>query len=393
MTSSDNRDISEQIRELLGSRLANDQLEVDVVPIPAGGDRMVRLRTLEDALQSTQEGDGFIVHVRPRPVTQAAEAVREFENETAATEKAASGEGIYRQDGKLNTQYLLRNAELLFSSGDYPLARNIFKAILQSGERTAIALHGTGRCYEAEGKLEEARINYEESIAYHPNLDVYRHLASLLIRQKKDQNAAEVLERALNLKDIPLALRLDMHKAAGNCWTRAQINGSAERHFLRALELDPAQDEIRSNLGALHLQAGKVSEAKRSFQDAIASNPRNALAYAGLAGCLLAEGMKREAHDAFARSLEIQLNNPQALFQLVKLAYELKTYATAARILEDYTQAAPVNANLLYSLSGLQFHLGRIDDSRTTANRILEMSPHHAGAKDLLTMMERFKSN
>jgi Tfp pilus assembly protein PilF len=139
----------------------------------------------------------------------------------------------------------------------------------------------------------------------------------------------------------------------------------------------------------LHLMAQDASAARRMFEDAIAANPENARALAGLGSCHMIEGEKRKAHDAFAKSLDLEINQPAVVYQLIKCAYELKTYATAARLAEAYAEAAPINPSLMYSLAGLQFHLGRREDARGTARRILGMQADHAGARGLLKLIER----
>jgi tetratricopeptide (TPR) repeat protein len=208
---------------------------------------------------------------------------------------------------------------------------------------------------------------------------------------EKDEEAAEVLTRALNLKEMPIDLRTELEKACGNAWMRAKNYEQSERHFRRALELCPPAlaHEIRANLGALFIRQGRTSEAKRSFQDILAQNPRSAKAYMGLATCYLADNEKRLAHDCFAQALQLDLNNPTAVFHLVKCAYEIKSYATAARLVEEYIQIAPVNMSLLYSLAGLQFHLGRMNESAVTARKILGLQAGHAGAAELLRAIER----
>lgn len=373
--------LATQIRELLGKQLNSDQFDiVEVIPVPNQSDRMVRLRTIEEVLQ---DFDGYLIKMRPKNGADVSgHAI------PAEVLSKAVAESLYQPDGKLNLPFLFRNAEVLFSSGEYALARNVYKAIFQSGERTATALDGIGRCFEAEGKLEDARLHYEESIAYQPNIDAFQHLASLHIRQKKDETAAELFERALQLREIPNSIRFDLHKAAGNCLIRAQKPQEARKHLEWALDLSPNAADVRANLGALQLQTGKIAEAKKQFQDALSANPRNDKALAGLASCFLAEGDKRLAHDYFSKALEIELNNPTAIYHLVKCAYELKTYATAARVLEEYIQIAPVNANLMYSLAGLQFHLGRIDDAAATAKNILRLVPQHGGATELLRTID-----
>jgi Tfp pilus assembly protein PilF len=165
---------------------------------------------------------------------------------------------------------------------------------------------------------------------------------------------------------------------------------NAEKNYRKALEIDPGADEIQANLGALYLHAEKIQEAKRRFQDALAANARNDKALAGLGSCFLAVGDKKSAHDYFAQALGINIQNPQAIFHLVKCAYQIKSYAVAARVVEEYVQIAPININLMYSLAGLQFHLGRMNEARATAKKILELSANHTGAKDLLGMIERF---
>jgi len=381
--------LGEAVGEALQSQLKSKNIDVvEVVPIPSHGDRMVRLRTIQEVLEdfensTTDQSASYIIHLKPS-IAQATAS------KSASVPQTEESDGIYLPTGKLNSSYLLKNAELLHASGEYTLARNIYKAILQSGEKTGYALAGIARAYEAEGKLEDARINYEEAIAYLPQADWYQNLGSLLIRMGKDQSAAEVMERSLALKDIPSSVRYELHKACGNCWTRSGRALEAERHYQSALKINPSADEIRANLGALYLKTGKIADARKHFQDAVASNPRNDKALSGLGSCALAQGEKRAAHDYFAKALSIDLNNATAVFYLVKCAYEMKSYATAARIVEDYIDIAPVNTSLLYSLAGLQFHLGRMDQAQATTTRLLDLAPDHTGAKDLLHMIGKY---
>ncbi len=400
--------LDQLLQETLSSRLKAEGYDIDLVAVPGAGDRMVRVRTLEEAIEDFErEGDtqGYLVQIRPASAGASASAgpqpfpgVKEeslfsaLTDETlhaAGTGASAADPGIYLTDGRLNLPYLSQNAMLLFSAGEYTLARNIYQTLLSSGERSGEAHFWMGRCFEAEGKFDGARKHFEESITFHPTLEAYRHYASLLIRIQKDEEAAEVMERALKLKNLPASERFELHKAAGNSWMRAEKLEPAQDHYLQALALDPAAEGIHASLGALHLQQGRTQEARKHFESALALNSRCEKALSGLGSCAYQENRKREAHDFFARSLEIRLNNPTAVFYLVKCAYELKTYAPAARLLADYIDIAPVNANLLYSLAGLQYHLGRLEQSAATAERILSIQPTHPGAQELVMMISK----
>ena len=365
---------------------------VGVLPIPSHRDKKVRQQTLQEMIEELDETEssgsvGYFIQIRPKQ--QLAPPLSSAEEELANKQ---SQESLYLPHGKLNIPFLFKNASLLMGTGDLASAKYIYKAILDSGESNGQALFCLGRCFETEDQFEEAKNHYEKSIAYLPNLDVFKRLAALYIRQDQNQKAAEIFERALLLKDLEPNLRFELHKACGNCWTRVGQAQKAELQFKQALEINPSADEIRSNLGTVYLQNNQIEDAKRNFRDALASNPKNALALAGLGTCYLAENNKKSAHDYFLQSLAIELHNPTALFHLVKCAFELKTYASATRVLQEYCGTAPVNANLLFSLAGLQFQLGRLQDSKATIKKILGFQPQHQGATELLQRIESYSN-
>ena len=380
-------DLRSTIQDALNKQFSRGDIDsVDVVPIALDGDRMDRLRTLQEVLDEFDDHPdnnkvtSYLVQIKPKRAHQVNSTnAPSTESQLAA---ALPPEGIYFPNGKLNVTYLSKNAEVLFNSGEYALARNIYKAILQSGEKTAHAHYGIGRCHEAEGRQEEARAAYEESIAYHPSVETYKSLGTLLLSQGKEQLAAETFERAINLKEIPTEVIAELHKASGNCWMRAEKFSEAERHYKKTLELSPNASEILTNLGAVYLKMGQIQDAKRSFQEAMASDTRSDKAIFGLGSCYEAEGDRRQAHDQFARALHINLNNAQAIFHLVRCAYEIKSYATAARLVEEYIQVAPINANLLYSLAGLQFHLGRMEEAKSTVLQFCKFPRHMRAQKN-----------
>ncbi len=384
-----NHEISNIIKKQL--QLKNLEL-VEMLPIPTHSDKIVRAQTLKELIEDIEENHN------PDTIEYLVQIKHQYKNKnynlnSKKFKNKISYENIYLSNGKINVPYLIKNGDLLLNAGDYNLARNIFQVLLQSGEQMSSVLYRIGKSFESEGNLKDAQNYYEESVVYQPSLKVYQRLGAVLIFQKKDAKAGEVFERALNLKELSNEIKFELHKASGNCWTRAKKFENAENHFLKALEINPTADEIRSNLGTLYFQSKKFTEAKRHFSDAIASNPSNHLAITGLGLCSLSAGDKTTAHDYFAQSLDLYLNNPIAIFYLIKCAYEIKVYKTAAQFLECYIQISPINANLMYSLAGLEFHLGKISESKLTALKTLELQPQHLQAKELLNLIERYSSS
>ncbi len=380
---------------------------IDLTSIPTRGDRMVRILTLEEALtefdtarsgQLSSQVAGYLIQIRPksRNTSDSPENMSSLSeilpknSDTPSEMGRPVMDGIYLATGKLNLPFLTQNAELLFKAGEYALTRNIFKAILQSSENSGLAHYWIGRCHEAEGNLEEAEISYEESLTYHPSLETYRHYSIILIRRGKDQEAAELIERALFLKDLDAQDRFELYKTAGNCWMRCNCEEKAESHYHQALSLDPMAEEIQTNLGALYLKGGKITEAKRCFQDAVAANPRNEKSLAGLGTCLFELGEKKLAHDYLALALDIDPKNPVAISYLIRCAYELKNYAMTSKILRNYVMSGPVNIGILYSLAGIEFQMGKLSEAKASAQNILNLQPGHAGALELVTMINRY---
>ncbi len=378
-------DLDQSLRENLKTNLDEKGYAlVDLITLPPRENRMLIIRTLQDALDRFDSPDVEPTHcylVQVKPKTQASATASED-----GTEVDVAG-AVYHDDGKLNIDYLFRNAEILLNSNEPTLARNIFRTIFLSGDQCARALFGIGRCYEVESKLKEAEQAFEESIAFVPALPAFEGLIRVLLAASRDEYAAEIAERALRSAAMDGTAKFELHKTAGNCWTRAKRIDRAVPHFRKALFLKPAADEVQSNLGSAFLQDGKTEEARLSFQDALASNPSNAKASFGLGTVYLLQKNKEAAYKAFHASLVHELLNPMALFYLVKLAYELKEFGPAEQIVSAYIERAPVNANLLYSLAGLQYHLGQLHRARQTAQRVLQMDACHEGARELLTLL------
>ena len=380
------------IKDLLDQKLPSQGFGlINLVEVPRKTDHHVRLKTIQQILEEFESDDStesrsYLVHIKVNSSPP---------HLTGATTHSALAipsvhDQVYLPNGKLNSEFLFQNADLLIAAGDYPLAKNIYRSVLQHGTDTAKALTGLARCFECEGNFDRAQSHYEESIAYHATLDGYQKLIALLLKNKKDQYAAESMERALNLEEIGDTTRFDLHKACGNTWVRASNCEKAEQHYRSALEIRPTADEILSNLGTLYLRSNKMSEARTAFQEAIISNEKNDKAYIGLGCVLFMLNDKRQAHDYFLKAMDLDLKNPTAIYYLVKCAYELRLHGPAEVRLAKYIEVAPVNTNLLYSLAGLQFHLGKMGEARQTAERLLQVRPDHTGTLELLKLIRKY---
>lgn len=328
-------------------------------------------------------------NVVPPPFSKKAKAPVAEPNPASASPQAkpASDSATTKIDAE-EVEFLSGNADLLLKAGEIQLARNIYRALLKSGEASDTAYAGLAACADREGLIDQAIQFAQDSVAFAPNRKGYQLLAELLVQQGRDQEAAQALNRAIKSLKIDAATQSEYYKMMGNCQSRLGQAVEAEQSYIKALELNPGSDDVQSNLGSLYLEQGRMADAKRRYQDAVAANPENDKAWVGLGLCFVAVGDKEAAHDAFARSLERNLRNSTAIFHLVKCAYELKKYGTAEKVLSEYVEIAPVSPSLLYSLAGLQFHVGKRAEATATAKRILQIRSDHSGAKELIQRIE-----
>jgi len=360
---------------------------LDVIPVPTGADKMVKMQTLQEAIEEFENDEintiSYLVRVKlKKRIKKLTKTSRKEESL-----KKSHLQKIYKRDGTINIEYLENNAQVLFNSKEYELSKNIYLTILNSGQKSCAALRGLGSCSKEMGDYLSAQNYFEEAIAYKPGFSCYKDLIEVLLLQGKNRYVGEVIERVLKIDKLSDEEKFDLHKTAGNAWMKAEFFDKSENHFKSALNANPFADDVQSNLGSLYLNFGKIDQAIRAFEDAIASNSKNENAHLGISICLYNNGDKKEAHKYLIKCLELNINNPTAVYYLIKTSYETQSFTKAVNLLEIYTKIDSCNINIIYSLAGMLFHLGKMRKSSDQCNKIIEMDPLHKGAKKLLNMI------
>jgi tetratricopeptide (TPR) repeat protein len=95
------------------------------------------------------------------------------------------------------------------------------------------------------------------------------------------------------------------------------------------------------NIGAVHLDAGRLPEAKHAFEQAIASNADSSQGHSGLAMVAIRQGDRKTAIARWERAVALQPSNFDALYDLsVQLAQDGQIPA-AKRYIEQFVRTAP----------------------------------------------------
>lgn len=296
-------------------------------------------------------------------------------------------DGVYLPNGKLNISYLIKNADVLIQSKEYPLAINIYQTLIQAGEAKDKALFGLGRCYHAQKELDKAKEHFEESVTYQPSKEAYAMLYSIAVEQQDWLEAKSVLERNLKTKNTANVERT-LHLRAFYVNRRLSDVKKAESHLLRALDLDRSSETLRITLADFLREQTRYDDSKRYYQEALSINSQSAPALTGLGLCYFNTQQRKEAHDCLVRSLKLKLEQSDALYHLIKCAFDLRIFGPAIQILENTIDSMPIEINWIYCLGGMQYQMGRLEDAQKTLKKVLELQSDHTGAQELLRKVE-----
>lgn len=314
-------------------------------------------------------------------------AIQSMVSETFDDADTSRSETVFQSNGRLNTALLVRNAKILLAAGDVALAKNIFRALVESGEALGVAYSGMGGCYELEGKIDFAIKAYREAIIFEPTFGCLYALAELYIKKEEYQSSAGTLLRALNLSRLTAVQVFDIHKSLGSCYMQLGQMNNAEAHYRKAYEINPASDCLHVNIGSLAMKKGDLSTALLHFKEGARINPKSSNAFTGIGLAQTGLGNKEAAHDAFAQALQINIHDVTSLYHLVKTAYELKKFDVVSALLENYIRHNSVNANILYSYAGIQYHRGLLKEALEECDKLLSLKSDHEGATKLREMI------
>ena len=248
--------LSKNLTEKLNQKIQtlDEDQDLDLIPISSMEEVAVRFRNTDENtryeyyLLEVKTDLNFSPQVSPPPfrktVTTVAESLDGFDAEenfqnAPVVAKSAPAAATVAPAEKEDIPFLAENADLLLNVGELELARNIYRAILKSGDASDVAYAGLAACADKEGLVEQAIQFAWDSVAFAPNQRGYQLLAQLLVQQGRDQEASQALNRALRSLDLTIQQKADYYKMIGNCQSRLGQSNDAERSYKKALELSP----------------------------------------------------------------------------------------------------------------------------------------------------------
>ena len=134
----------------------------------------------------------------------------------------------------------------------------------------------------------------------------------------KCSESAKAFERVASAQSGGFA---EANYMAGLSLARCEDAG-AYKHYEQALKVDPKFCKARVGMGLRDLEAGRMSEAKSTFERSIADDPQCTSGYTNLAIVQRAQGQNDEALKNLRRALAIESDYLAAFNQMALLHYD-----------------------------------------------------------------------
>ncbi|MFY0565312.1 tetratricopeptide repeat protein [Archangium lansingense] len=226
----------------------------------------------------------------------------------------------------IGTFYLRRNAPLL--------AQRKFEEIPEGDNRREKGLGGVcatlGDYCGAETHFRRALENDRWTADNHADL------AWVLVRQEDEESLQEAEKFCRSALDIDREFSPALGCLGVIAFRRGRIRES-EDWFLASIRANPNRGSY-SDLGALYVQAGRYSEAKKKLDQAIERTPHDVRAWIELGNLHWQLGEKKEALQALRRAMSLEPENDQTYRALAVVLMQTGELAETERILREGLQ-------------------------------------------------------
>jgi tetratricopeptide (TPR) repeat protein len=144
--------------------------------------------------------------------------------------------------------------------------------------------------------------------------------------------------------------------------SRNQVN-AASAHFLRALQIDPANVQTHRNLGAYFETIGEPDRAYGEYLVVLNARPQDIDARCGLARSLAAQGNRSAALQQYQIVLKYKPEDERALNDMAAVYIDLGRYADAIDCYQRAMKSAPRYIATHINLANLYFRIQRYNDA------------------------------
>ncbi len=257
------------------------------------------------------------------------------------------------RDGRERHGAALENTlgEVLMERGRHEEAEAAFRAAMAAGADDEV----TARVNLAELQLRTGRRD-EAMRAFDDFIDYYNRTSSL---SSAELTAVGIAVRHLGVEESDL-----LHDAL--------------RAFDEAVAADPSNPEPHLRTGRLFLDTYRSPDARESYQQVLARNPRHPEAILGMALALEFDGSP-EAMGTARSALEVNPNLVPARTLLARLHLRLEDHEAAEEEARAALEVNPASLEALSVLAATHYLRDRHDDFEAVRGRVRALNPRYPG--------------
>lgn len=197
------------------------------------------------------------------------------------------------------------------------------------------------------------------------------------MNQGQNDRALQKLEKALQ-QDPQLGAA---HAAIAILYTRLEELQLADKHYRRAIYLEPKNSTFNNNYGAFLCSTNKVDKAIGYFKKVLDDPvyPAHEEAHTNIGMCLRRKPDLKGAEASFRKALEKNPRYPKALAQLAIVSYQQADFMQARAFLQRYEAVSRPNRDMLLLGMRIEKQLGNIEGAAAYGRRLKQTYP---GASD-----------
>lgn len=228
---------------------------------------------------------------------------------------------------------------------------------------TSSGQFGTAYHLEKQGKIDEAESYYIKSLKLNPNSETTHHsYAKFLLKKGK----TEGMEVHKDWKDT--ILRLFHLNKNGN-------DDDAEKHFIKALELNPTQIEYYFDYAEFLEEKGELESAEEQIKKALELDLNSAFGHYYYAKLLDKRENNDDAEKHFIKAIEL---NPTQIIFYISYSAHLDKIGKLDNAEEQLQKALKLDPNSAFCHCGYAILLdekGNVDEAKKFFIKALELDP------------------
>lgn len=318
----------------------------------------------------------------------------------AQVEARPAGPQAETNAAAVQTKLKQLSAEIFSGTARIPEAIRELHQILAADPRSAEAHLLLGIAYRSQGSPEmmgESVAEFRQAIALNPSLAPARlYLAYVYVDLGRPERAREELQAAL--AQVPghgqfLALLGEVERHLKNPSRSVEL-------LNQALQAEPSFVQARYYLGLALFDLGRRAEAITELERVVQSGAKVADAYISLGVAYLESGRVDEGLEILSQATHLDPARPDIRIQLAR-AYRMKgalenadeqlsmAQPKGAALASPSSQERQVEFDLYLERGLLRLRQGRLDAAAEALQKVLDMDPSHAAAREHMAEVTR----